>query len=73
MIGTIPGGPAITVSGTLTWLAPAATQVVVGGTTTPLGSTIMSVFNGGSETSSGTETGTAPAEFTGSAVSRRRM
>jgi hypothetical protein len=80
----IPGGPAITVPETPISLAPGATQLVIAGTTTPLGSIIMSVFNGGSETSgganlggesgtsieTGTETGAAPAEFTGGAVSR---
>jgi len=57
----VPGGPAITVSGTPVSLAPSATAVVVGTSTSGLGGYVWSGIGGGFSTA----TTSGPAVFTG--------
>ena len=67
----VPGGPAITVSGTPVSLAPGATAVVVGTRTSGLGNYIWSGIGGGGPTT----TNPGPATYTGGAeaVTSRRV
>ncbi|KAG6999235.1 hypothetical protein G7Y79_00036g071910 [Physcia stellaris] len=75
----IPGGPAITVSGTPISLAPSASDVVVGSSTEALGSIIMGGFGPSDATAgsigsgSANSTTTTPEAFTGGAGLMRKI
>ena len=75
----IPGGPAITVSGTPISLAPSASDVVVGSSTEALGPIIMDGFGpsgataGSMGSGSANSTATSPEAFTGGAGLVRKI
>lgn len=64
----VPGGPQITVSGTVISLGPGGTVIVIGGTTsTQLGSIINSIFSGTTTPKTQSTSTSAPAQYTGDA------